>query len=81
MPFTLEPWYGSVLGGAAVVVSGPHFEESDDITCSFDGVTVECTYLDATSALCTSPLLSRVGQVEVQLDMFSNSTAIFYSCK
>ena len=64
-----------------MVVSGPQFEESDDITCSFDEITVECAYLDGTSALCISPLLSRVGQVEVELSMFSNSTAIFYSCK
>lgn len=65
-----------------MVISGPQFGENEDITCSFDGTTVEGKYLDATSALCVSPLLTRVGHVEVQLnEVFSNNTATFYSCK
>ena len=87
MPLTLFPHYGSVLGGTAVQVFGPCFDNFLDrnITCSFDGVKVPGIYVDENSIICISPALTTHGRVDFILSI-SNSTvkfkkATFYSCK
>ena len=64
---TLGPRFGSVLGGTAVIVSGPCFEETDNISCVFNGVEVEGVFVSMTQSLCISPQLSVLGRVSFRL--------------
>ena len=65
----LNPSYGSALGGTGVIVTGDMLRLStgDNIMCTFDGVQVPGVYVSSTQALCVSPLLERIGQVEFRL--------------
>ena len=38
---TLSQRFGNMLGGTAVHVSGPCFDEADNITCVFDGIPTD----------------------------------------
>ena len=83
-PLTLDPSYGNVAGGTAVLISGLLFQRSDDISCTFDGIQVEGVFLSEQQALCTSPQLSRTGRIPVQL--YRNGVplqrdGVFYACE
>ena len=87
IPLTLFPRYGNVLGGTAVQVFGPCFDEFIDhtITCSFDKIEVQAIFIDSNSVICISPGLTSLGRVNFILTIedviaeFQEST--FYSCK
>ena len=64
---TLAPRVGSVLGGTAVLVSGPCLQEDDNIACIFDGEEVEGSYLSEMLAVCITPPFSSIGRVTFQL--------------
>ena len=82
---SLKPWYGNILGGVPVVVSGPVFNPNNKYSCKFDTAKpVDCHIINTTRILCVSPRLNKTGRTEVQLYM--NSTphylpATYYSCK
>ena len=83
-PLTLDPSYGNVAGGTAVLISGLLFRRSDEIKCTFDGIGVEGVYLSDQQVLCTSPQLSRTGRVPVQLycnGKLLQRDGVFYSSK
>ena len=63
----LAPRLGNVLGGTPVKLSGPCFEEDDDIICQFNDVVVMGTRLNKDIALCVSPQLEVTGRVNLQL--------------
>ena len=71
---TLGPRFGSVLGGTAVLVSGPCFEETDNISCVFNGVEVEGVFVSMTQCLCISPQLSVLGRVSFQLKVVNTTS-------
>ena len=48
-------------------ISGPCFDESDNITCVFDGQDVEGVFVNTLIALCISPPLMTIGEVQFQL--------------
>ena len=87
IPLTLFPRYGNVLGGTAVQVFGPCFDEFFDhtITCSFDEIEVQAISIDSNSVICISPGLTSLGRINFGLTIddidveFQEST--FYSCK
>ncbi len=75
-------------GGAAVLVSGPCFQEDDQISCVFDGVAVEGIYVTEDTSLCISPPLPSFGRLPFQLNVTAaNGTfkyqgdSVFFSCK
>jgi len=52
---------GHFLGVTVVQVSGPCLDESDNITCVFDGQETEGVFVSTTVALCLSPPLMTTG--------------------
>lgn len=83
-PLTLNPSYGNMAGGTAVVISGLLFRQTDNILCTFDGIRVEGVVLSDLQALCTSPQLHRTGRIPVLLyrnGHLLQQDGIFYSCK
>ena len=71
-----------------VQVSGPCLDESDNITCVFDGQETEGVFVGTTVALCLSPPLMTTGGLPFQLvvrsadgSIRSQGTAEFFSCK
>ena len=84
---TLFPRYGSVLGGTAVQVFGPCFDEfvNHRIYCSFDEIEVQAIHVNTDSIICISPTLTSLGRIDFAIYIenvkaeFQKST--FYSCK
>ena len=71
-----------------MIVTGPCFEESYKIICTFGGREVEGIYISEQQALCISPQLPSFGRLTFKL-MLLNATdivvfegeRIFYACK
>ncbi len=85
---TIAPRAGNVLGGTAVQLAGPCLEETDNITCVFDGQEVGGVFVNTLIAVCVSPPLSRLGNVPFQLivrsssgDVRTKGTGEFFSCE
>ena len=88
---TLEiaPRSGHVLGGTAVLITGPCLEETDNITCVFDGIEVDGLFVSMMLALCVSPPLTEIGRRPLQLIVHdtvngtirSQGATEFISCK
>jgi len=87
---TLEifPQLGTVLGGTPIQLSGPCFDEDDNITCVFNSKSVEGKYLDKNVALCVSPQFEMIGRITLRLlviqanrNLRYEGQAIFYSSK
>ncbi len=84
----MAPRAGNVLGGTAVQVNGPCLEETDSITCVFDGQEVSGVFVTMLIAVCVSPPLSSIGSVPFQLIARSSNGEIraqgegeFFSCE
>lgn len=81
---TLSPSYGSMLGGAGVVVSGGDLvvSQRDVIVCLFDGIGVRGVYINSQQVLCVSPLLERTGKLQFMLNISGSSggESLFTSC-
>ena len=50
-----------------MLLSGPTFMPTQQISVSFDGTSVDCVIVDINLAFCISPRLSKAGQVSVKL--------------
>ena len=74
-----------MLGGTAVLVSGPCFDEADNITCVFDGIPTEGMFFNELQSLCAAPILSRTGALPFHLIVNGTNEfrgdAVFYSSK
>lgn len=69
---SLQPNFGSVLGGTVIQLIGNNirFNEGATYTCLFDETEVEGMYITQSGIdkiLCVTPLLKRVGMVEFSL--------------
>ena len=72
-----------------MLIRGPCLEESDDITCVFDGIEVEGLFVSTMLALCVSPPLTEIGRRPLQLSVRdavngsirSQGSTEFISCK
>ena len=73
----VAPRLGNVLGGTPVQLSGPCFEENDNITCQFSDVAVRGTRLDRNRVLCVSPELSVIGRVALKLIVVRADEVVF----
>jgi len=74
----LAPRLGNVLGGTPIKLSGPCFEEEDNITCEFNDIVVMGTRLNKDIALCVSPQLDVTGRVKLRLTVTrEDGTRIF----
>ena len=90
-PLLLTPPYASMLGGAAVQISGPCFDPTYHYLCDFgsSSAAVPGVYLNQRELLCISPMLPVTGNVGFQLKilekdkqtMYESSLVPFYSCK
>lgn len=65
-----------MLGGSPILVSGPYFtvQEENQITCRFNGTTVDGIFVKKQQVLCVSPPLSQTGRVPFQLFVRGNAT-------
>jgi len=82
------PRLGTVLGGTPIQLSGPCFDEDDNITCLFNSKSVEGKYLDKNVALCVSPQFEMIGRITLRLlviqanrNLRYEGQVIFYSSK
>ena len=78
----LSPTFGNRAGGSGVLVSGPAFNTTDNVSCIFDGVAVNGVVLDNENVLCTTPWLTRTGKIPVRLmlnNVVREHEAAFYS--
>lgn len=82
---SLNPSYGSMLGGTGVIITGEDFtvSQGDVIVCLFDGVGVRGVYIDSQQVLCVSPLLERTGKLEFKLNISGSNSgeSVFTSRK
>ena len=81
----MDPSFGNREGGSGVVVSGPRFISTDNVTCIFDGEEVYGVVLGNENAvLCTTPRLRRTGRIPVMIrhnQILQQKQAYFYSGK
>ena len=61
-PIMLTPNYGHLFGGTPVLVSGPYFTTTDNITCQFGDVIMAAMYINEGEVLCVSPRLEKIGE-------------------
>ena len=80
MSLIIGPRFGSLLGGTAVHISGPCFDQSDVIKCTFDREDVDGIVLNNLTAMCVSPAFKEVKWNEVSVDIISDNV-ISYSGK
>ena len=73
----LAPRLGNVLGGTPVQLSGPCFEENDNITCYFGDTAVKGTRLNKDRVLCVSPELTIIGRIALKLKVIRVNELIF----
>ena len=68
--------YDSILGGDIVFVSGPAFQQGDNITCIFGQVGSECAYLSKERCLSPVPENSEEGVVKLTLEIKRNQAIL-----
>ena len=68
--------YASILGGDIVFVTGPAFQQGDNITCIFGQVGSECAYLSKERCLCAVPEYSEEGVVQLTLEIKRNQAIL-----
>ena len=72
VPITLTPRYGHMLGGTAVVVTGPCFSPTDEVICQYsDAEGVTGMYINEEQFMCVSPSLNKIGEVPFRLNILS----------
>ena len=70
----ISPSHGNIMGGVPITVTGPKFNENDQIKLLFDDIVVDCIYINNDRSLCISPFLFKTGKVTVSLN--HNGTAL-----
>ena len=86
-PLTLAPRLGNMLGGTALLVSGPCLEVTDQITCEFGETAVTGVYISQMLSLCITPPFNTIGRIRFQLTVRADGSptiryqgeSIFYS--
>lgn len=86
-PLTLAPRLGNMLGGTALLVSGPCLEVTDQITCVFGETAVTGVYISQMLSLCITPPFNTIGRIRFQLTVRADGSptiryqgeSIFYS--
>ena len=86
---TLDPNYGSVLGGSPVTVTGEQLAitEEDEFECTFDAIQVRGVFVSENAVLCVTPMLERTGRTEFNLRVtrsrrhYFSAESTFTSCR
>lgn len=73
----LAPHLGNVLGGTPVQLSGPCFEETDNITCLFGDAAIIGSRLDRNRVLCVSPELNVISRITLELIVVRADEEVF----
>lgn len=71
------PSYGPMLGGLAVTISGPCFDElsnTSKVVCKFNNIETPAEIIDATRAQCILPMLLETGRIPVALSVDGGHT-------
>ncbi len=81
----VSPGYGNMMGGKKVIVTGPCYSPSDIIECKFGDITVPGIRIDATNAMCVTPLAGSLGRIPFSVTTDEGSTyshnGTFVYCK
>ena len=68
VPAVIGPRFGSQLGGTAVHITGPCFDETDQITCIFDNQPGQTGfYVNNLTVICVSPSFDTIGWKDLTL--------------
>ena len=66
---------GNMLGGETVIITGPVFQEDDDILCIFGQIETEGVYLSKDKCLCVVPSANKDGIVDLAIKI-TRGTAV-----
>ena len=66
----LSPHIGNLLGGTPVLVCGVCVQPSDFILCTFDGDQLPGAYFDDNTIICSTPIMTTTGTVDVAIRAF-----------
>ena len=67
---------GNMLGGETVIITGPTFEEDDDILCVFGQIETECGYLSEEKCLCVIPTADEDNVVDLAIKITRGSAVL-----
>ena len=65
-----------MLGGEIVIITGPTFEEADDILCIFGQIETEGAYLSGDKCLCVVPAAKEDNVVDLAIKITRGSAVI-----
>lgn len=67
---------GNMLGGEIVIITGPTFEEDDDILCIFGQIETEGVYLSGDKCLCVVPTADEDNIVNLAIKITRGSAVL-----
>ena len=78
MELVIGPHFGNILGGTAVHLTGPCFDEMDLLICSFDDEKESVLVLNNRTAICVSPRFEDIGWKSLTLTIVRDREEIYF---
>ena len=74
----IGPRFGSQLGGTAVHITGPCFNETDQIACVFDNQPEQSGfYVNNLTVICVSPSFNTIGWKDLTLMVTRDGNLVY----
>jgi len=73
----IGPRFGNILGGTAIHVTGPCFDEMDLVVCSFEDEKPDVFVVNNRTAICVSPRFEDVGWKTLTLQIFRDRKEVY----
>ena len=73
----IGPRFGNTLGGTAVYLTGPCFNKSDLITCSFEDEKEDVFVTNNHTAVCVSPRFEDIGWKSLTLTIIRDGERVY----
>ena len=78
VPAVIGPRFGNQLGGTAVHITGPCFNETDRISCIFDNQPEQAGYyVNNLTAICVSPNFNTIGWKDLTVTVTRNGNLAY----
>ena len=77
MELVIGPRFGNILGGTAVHLTGPCFDQMDLLICSFDDEKESVLVLNNRTAICVSPRFEDIGWKSLTLSIIRDGQEIY----
>ena len=78
VPLVIGPRFGNVLGGTAVHLIGPCFNEMDLIVCSFEDEKEDAFIVNNRTAICVSPRFTDIGWKSLTLTILRDGKDVYF---